>query len=201
MWRMLVCALALITTSCAHSPQHPDRNLEPIFGYRCEAQRSGSFGIVEVDINMRDGQKPHGYVKWDAGDGAFKNPWITAAWYMDSSGEFEPDNGYVNVMWHIWQIDGVPRDTDEKLSLQYRVSTNERSYGNANLSSPYQRSGGPFHISVDWSLLYSIAAGTDELYLIAVDEDRAEQLRIEIDHSIFAAALPHVIDVMRLRQG
>lgn len=193
----IVVATGLLVASCAHSGQDENTHVRSKLGFVCSSQKAGSFGLVEVTMRIRDGDGPEGYVKWDAGDGSYQNPWITAAWYMDSSQQFDINNGYANVMWHIWQIDGRNRDVDDELSLEFRVDANERRYGNADLSSPYQRSGGPFHISVDWPLLASLAAGTDELFLVARDEQRAERLRIAIDPEIFARAEPHVIEVMR----
>ncbi|MEE4207842.1 MAG: hypothetical protein V2I43_01065 [Parvularcula sp.] len=201
MRHLIVGLLGLLLVSCASLPSSTSQDTRPKFGYRCEATRSGAFGLVEVSIDMRDGQQPQGFVKWDAGDGTYQNPWITAVWYMGENQRFSLDNGYADVMWHISQIDRKGRDIDDALSLQFRASTNERSYGNARLSSPYQRYGGPFHISVDWPLLSSLAAGTDQLFLVAQDDERVERLRIAIDPEIFVRAEPHVIEVMREIEG
>ncbi|QFT78291.1 hypothetical protein FIU90_12140 [Erythrobacter sp. THAF29] len=152
-------------------------------------------------MRIRDGEQPNGFVKWDAGDGNYQNPWITAAWYLNPDQRFELKNGYANVMWHIWQIDGKARDVDDKLALEFRVDGNEHRFGNARLSSPYQRSGGPFHISVDWLLLSSLAKGADELFLVARDEENAELLSVAVDPQIFARARPKVIEVMRDIEG
>ncbi len=192
-----VCALSLAIASCAHGPRHAGSLERSTLGYTCISQQSGSFGTVEATMRIRDGEGPEGYVKWYVVTGSITNPSISAAWFLNSERRFEIDNGYASVVWHIWQINGRRRDTDDKLSLEFRVDDGEHRFGSARLSSPYERSGGPFYITVDWSLLYAVAAGTEDLYLIAKDEEHAERLRVPIDPQIFVRAQPAVIEVMR----
>jgi hypothetical protein len=191
------CAFCLAVASCAHGPRHAASVERSTLGYMCVSQQSGPFGIVEASIRIRDGEGPAGYVKWHVVTGSITDPSISAAWFLNSERRFEIDNGYASVVWHIWQIDGRRRDPDDKLSLEFRVDDSEHRFGSARLSSPYERSGGPFYITVDWSLLYALAAGTDDLYLIAKDEENAERLRVPIDPQIFVRAQPAAIVVMR----
>ena len=188
--------LGLLASSCAHSaaqPQAPRASM----GYLCEISRAGDFGLVSTDIRIRDGERPEGYLRWDAGDDTFRNPWVTAAWFMTPERTFDIRNGYSNVMWHIWDFAGERRNTRKKLHLEFRVDGNPQRYGDARLASPHQRSGGPFHISVHWPTIAALAAGAQELYLVALDEKGVEKTRVAIDPKIYAAAEEAVVPVMR----
>lgn len=194
---LLAFMMGLLIASCTQSLNHPVKLERPKTGYICKINEARPFGIVWVSIRIRDGERPNGFVNWHAKDDKYQNPRITGTWFMTEDQNFHIDNGYVDVIWRILNIEGKRRDSDDKLKLEFRVDDNERPYGNAQLSSPYQRSDGPFHIRVDWALLAALARGTDQLFLIARDKKNLEKLRIPIDSRIFDRAKPKVVEVMR----
>lgn len=79
----------------------PKRKPEP--GYVCKVEKRGDFGLVQSEFQVLDSGETHfGYIKWDAGDGQFKNPWITAAFFRQKDGHYSLGHGYISIMRHIW---------------------------------------------------------------------------------------------------
>ena len=193
---VIVSLLGLAASSCVHGAAEPPA-ARASMGYICALSKAGDFGTVSTDIRIRDGEQPIGYIQWDAGNDTYRNPWVTAAWYMSPERTFDISNGYSNVMWHIWDFAGERRNTRKKLQLEFRVDGNPRRYGNARIATEPQRSGGPFHISVEWTTISTLAKGTDELFLVALDEKGAEKTRVAIDPKIYSAAEQEVQPFMR----
>jgi len=102
--KYLVVVLTLVLgTSCSHHPerrQHPElagrvQVGEP--GYACEIEDKGTFGVISSNFGIADSGPRREVVllKWDAGDGNFANPWITAFWLKLPGKEFAIGAGHL----------------------------------------------------------------------------------------------------------
>ena len=188
----LLTALSLTLAGCAVTP-HPAIQ-PPMPGYRCAINDRGDFGVIKADIEVDiTGKFRSGYIGWDAGNGEFANPWITAAFFRGADGHFRLDRGSIDIMRHIWR--NRPGKPPSVLELSLELSTAPDAaemYSTAHLASPYERSGGPFHITARWNDIAALASGGQHLYLIARDRKRKAVDQIELDRTSFGRATPHL---------
>ncbi len=187
----LIFGCAILLSGCATTSRSPRSSPQP--GYRCNFELRGSFGVISSDFEIPVTGEGYGaYIRWDAGDGSFANPWITGAWFKQSSGHFSLDYGYVSIMRHIWeQRPGRrPRPLTLSLELSPTIAPIMRA---SRLSSDFQQSGGPFHIQLNWSVVAALARGSPNLYLIARNR-RFEMIdQVEVNRDVFVRAEPHLI--------
>nr|WP_294816603.1 hypothetical protein [uncultured Sphingomonas sp.] len=169
----------------------PKRTPEP--GYECKIDRRGDFGLIKTEFQIPDsGEKRAGYIRWDAGDGQFQNPWITAAFFRQKEGGYSLGHGYVSIMRHIWARG--PGKKPGTLKLRLELTTNPiMGFPSSRMTGDIERSGGPFHIQLDWSDTSSLASGSSRLYLIARNSHREVVDQVNIDRTIFSRAEPHIL--------
>lgn len=190
-------AAAGLLVGAAPAPYHDalierSRQLQP--GYQCKIERRGTFGLVQSHFEIADtGKVDAGYVSWDAGNGEYQNPWFTAAFYRQRGGGYSLSNGYVSVMWHIWDEHAGKRPKPLDLSLE--LTANLNPIVSTRLIGKIERSGGPFHLQLDWLDAAAIGRGSTKLFLIARNKHRAPVRQVEIDRAMFARAEPVLLAV------
>lgn len=178
-----------VVTSTAYT-QSTKRIPQP--GYQCQIEKRGTFGVIKSDFQIFDsGQINGAYIRWDAGNGQFANPWITGAWFKNKNGHFSIENGYISIMRHIWDIKPSRRPRPMRLSLEL-TSNLQTAYGTARIASKIERSGGPFHLQVNWNDASALARGPDALYVAARNSRKELVDYIEIDRAAFSRAEPEI---------
>ncbi|HEY0622014.1 hypothetical protein [Sphingomonas sp.] len=190
---VLATALLLIAGE-AHAAEK--RKPEP--GWKCALENRGPFGVISsaFEISKRPQALP-AHLSWRDGDGTFRNPWLSAAWFRKPDGSYSLDHGYVNITRHIWKgrVGKGPRA--QKLRLEIRTTLDQPRFRAAALASAVQRSGGPFHMQLYWHDLAAFARGAPRLYLVARNTKSEMVDHVEIDREIFDRAAPHVEAAMR----
>ena len=187
----LVAFFCLLAPACTTTIVEK-RKAEP--GYSCSLEKRGDFGLISAnfELSLSAGWRNH-FLNWDAGDGEFANPWITAAWFRTADGRFEMDNGYVSIMRHIT----VPKARALDLKLHLRTIAGAPRFKGSVISSDYQRSAGPYHLNADWSEVAALARGAPRLHLVAMDRKHKVVDDTVIDSAIFAKATPSIQAAMR----
>ena len=161
-------------------------------GYQCAYDARGAFGVVSSDFKVRSSGRIDGaYVRWDAGDGNFANPWITGAWFWRPDDRFSLDYGYVSIMRHIWENQPGKQPRPLKLTLELSA-TNAPAMRASRLSGDLESSGGPFHLQLNWSDAAAMGRGSAHLYLIARNSSLEIVDQVEIDRAMFERAEPHI---------
>ena len=165
-------------------------------GYLCTSVDQGSFGVVSTEFELpKRGARRLGYVKWDAGDGTFANPWITGTWHSIDGRSFDIREGQVNIMRHIFDARGqiIPH----RLSLQLRASEHLPRFSRSVAASAYEGPSGPHHYRGDWTEVEALGRGSPTLHLIAIDEKRRIWDQAPVNGAIFARATPHIEAALR----
>lgn len=182
----LVLVVALALTAAAPTKRKP----EP--GYSCKVEHRGDFGIIRADFVIKDsGEGPPAYLQWDAGDGTFRNPWITAAFFRQADGRYSLSHGYISIMRHIWEQRPGKRRRPMKLRLELTTDP-AYTFASSRMASEVQLSGGPFHLQLSWLDAAALAEGSTVLYLVARNARHDVVDKSEIDRTIFARAEPHI---------
>jgi hypothetical protein len=184
---LYVAAAGFVLVAAAPSKRKP----EP--GFACKIEHRGDFGVITTDFQIFDsGVASASYIKWDAGRGTFANPWITAAFFHRKDGSYALGYGYVSIMRHIWEHRPGRQPRPLKLSLE--LTTHPiLAFGAVRMAGPLERSGGPFHLELDWGDAAALAKGSTHLYLVARNARRDVMDQVEIDRTIFARAEPHIV--------
>lgn len=187
----LVVCLGLLVPACTTNPV---AHRAPDPGYSCSLEKRGDFGLITAsfELSLRAGWRSD-FLTWDAGDGEFANPWITAAWYRTAERRFEMENGYVSITRHI----SLAKRQTLDLKLYLRTIAGAPRYPGSIMASEYERSGGPYHFRAEWSEVAALARGSPRLHLVAVDRKHKVVDDTVIDGAIFARATPHVEAAMR----
>ena len=188
--RPLAAALAVGAAACvstAHAAVQP--------GYECSLERKGAFGTLSANFELPlKGQASIApYLRWEAEFGSVTIPRLSAAFYRLPDGRYHTDNGYATIGWHVWD----PRRRPLTLSLQLRTRPEPAKYARAVLASEFERSGGPFHLDVEWSEVSALARGARELHLLAVDRKGKLVATAPIDPAIFTRAEAPIVEAMR----
>ena len=183
-----IAAVAALALAGAQAPARPPA---PQPGYHCSYDRQGDYGSLSADFEVpRDGHAPvPAYLSWAAGGATYRDPHISAAFYRRADGHYRVDNGFAAISWWV----AIPRGRTLNLSLQLRTRPEPQLYSRALLASEFERTGGPLHVSVDWSDIAAFARGARALYLVAVDRHRRVVATAQIDQSVFARAEPHIV--------
>ena len=184
---LCVATIGFVTVAAAPAKRTP----EP--GFACKIEHRGDFGLITADFQIMDsGETRPGYVKWDAGDGNFRNPWITAAFFRQKDGGYSLGYGYVSIMRHIREQ--RPGKPPRPLKLALELTTNPVvAFGGSRMAGKLERSGGPFHLELDWTDAAALAKGSARLYLVARNARHEVVDRIDIDRTIFGRAEPHIV--------
>lgn len=180
----------LLLSGCATVDAAPGNAPQP--GYRCHFEQRGSFGVISSDFDVRStGERDGAYIRWDAGNGDFANPWVTGAWFRQPDGHFSLDYGYISIMRHIWErrLGKPPRPMTLSLELSPTIAPIMKT---SRLASDLQRSGGPFHLQLNWSDVAAMARGSSNLYLIARNSRLEVVDQVGLDRTTFARAEPHI---------
>lgn len=187
---LVFCISATAWSSAVDAGKPPKRTSQP--GYQCKIEDRGDFGLIQADFQILDSGEPHtGYIKWDAGDGQFRNPWITAAFFRQKDGSYSLGNGYISIMRYIW--DRRPGKRPGTLKLRLELTTNPTmAFQSSRMAGDIERSGGPFHIQLDWSDAAALAAGASQLYLVARDSHHDTVDQVALDRLMFSRAEPHI---------
>lgn len=187
--RSILClgAAGLILTAAAPAKRKP----EP--GYACKIEHRGDFGLIQADFQIMDTNEVRSsYLKWDAGDGQFKNPWITAAFFRQSDGRYSLSHGYVSIMRHIWE--GRPGKRPRPLRLSLELTTDPTfAFATSRMAGRIERSGGPFYLQLNWLDAAALSKGSAQLYLVARNARREVVDKADVDRTIFARAEPHIV--------
>ncbi|MBS0478509.1 MAG: hypothetical protein JSR79_04335 [Proteobacteria bacterium] len=192
--RSILCLAGVAAASILIAAAPAKRKPQP--GYACTIEHRGDFGVIKADFQIMDsGEPPSAYLQWDAGDGTFKNPWITGAFFRKADGRYALDYGYVSIMWHIWERRPGKRPRPLKLSLEL---TTDPTYGfaSSHMVGAVERSGGPFHIQLGWLDTAALAKGSTKLYLVARNAKHNLVDKVDVDRTIFARAEPHIVDAL-----
>ena len=67
------------------------------------------------------------------------------------------------------------------------------TFGSSRMAGKIERSGGPFHIQLDWSDAAALAAGASNLYLVARDPHNKPVDEASLDRLMFSRAEPHIL--------
>ena len=159
-------------------------------GYHCVYRKDGAFGRLSADFEIpRDGQASiPAYLRWEAPRGDYRAPWVSAAFYRMADGHYRIDNGYASIAWQL----PIPLRRTLTLSVQLRSRPEPPIYTRTALAGDYERTGGPIHLSVDWSDFAAFARGATELHLVAVDRHRRLVATAPVDRALVALAEPQI---------
>jgi hypothetical protein len=184
---LLVCITVAAWSSLIDAGKPAKRTPEP--GYECKIEDRGDFGLIQSDFQILDSGKPHtGYIKWDAGNGQFQNPWTTAAFFRKTDGSYSLDQGYVLIQRGII----TKRSGSQKLRLEVTTTPATES-GTSRMAGNIERSGGTFHLQLNWPDVSALAIGSHHLYLVARDSHRKLVDKISLDRMMFSRAEPHIL--------
>jgi hypothetical protein len=189
--RFAILALAIANSAGCASVRSASADL-PQSGYQCAYEERGAFGVVSSNFEIRSpGETGGGYVQWDAGTTS-TNPMISGAWFRHAVPGFSLDYGYVSIMRHIWEKRAAgkrPRPLELSLALS---ATNAPGMNTSRLATEFQRSGGPFHIQINWRDAAAMAQGAARLYLVARNRRADVVDEVELDRTMFERAEPHI---------
>lgn len=184
----IALAIATFALTAAVPPKH-----EPQPDFACKIEHRGDFGLIQADFQIMDsGESIAPYLKWEADDGQAKNLWISAAFYRRPDGSYSLDHGYISIMRHI--RDRRPGKRPKPLTLSLELTTNPAFvFGSVRMASKPERSGGPFHLALDWLDAAALARGSTGLYLVARNSRREAVDKVTIDRTVFDRAEPHIV--------
>lgn len=189
--RLLLCLSSVVTCASAFAQSAIKPPPQP--GYYCKAESRGNFGLIETDLAIYDaGHRQRSSIHWDAGDGFFQNPWITASFFRRSNERFSLANGYISIMRHIW--DGQRGDLSRPMKLKLELTIPPRARSQApQLVGSLQESGGPFHMDLAWLAATEFVHGSSHLSLVARNKQGGIVDKAELDPAIFDRAQPHIL--------
>lgn len=194
---LATCLLITCLSGCASDGVRAKQQAK-VPDYDCSVEMQTPVGKISATRTLSS--KGHQLVinaKWDAGDGTFANPWITAFWVAGGTSEIDFDQGTVDIMWHLWKSKGG-RPASQRLRLELQA----RDAQSNDLGAPLrggasETSGGPFHFDGRWSDVSMLAASSPQLELVARNDRGEFMYQTSVAPKIFSGVLSKVQEALR----
>ena len=167
--------------------------------YDCVEEAQTPIGKVSVTRTLNsEGRQLVTTAKWDAGDGNFANPWITAFWVAPGTSEIDFNRGTIDIMWHLHRVEkGRPFSQRLRLELQSE-DAGSNDFGPTLKGGQLETSGGPFHFDSHWADVTTLARSAPRLVLVARDGNDDVKYKVSIDPAIFNGVLERVRESLRV---
>ena len=198
-WGYSIAALALAGCAGSNGVNSVVQERELFAGYKCTFSKTLSAGELSSSFRFYENgealDRPS--LQWDYNPGGVSSepsipngqytsaaPIYLGAWYPDEAGEFALARGALYITRHLWATGVDDRDSAQTLKLGLRLALEPQYHGRAKLDAEFEKSGGPFHLSVNWTELTAFVLGGEQLFLVAINQDRRMVDQYELDREL-----------------